>query len=90
LDEDGYVFDHGTQGANQPGEVDEQVLFLLGVEEDLRMLAKISTISIFKKGLTPAPYVALPKRLRIKKSSDKPSQDFSRWFLMIWGIRAPR
>jgi hypothetical protein len=49
LDEDGYVFDHGAQGANQPGEVDEQVLFLLGVEEDLRMLAKIFAIGIFKK-----------------------------------------
>jgi hypothetical protein len=36
LDEDGYVFDHGAQGADQPGQVDEQVLLLLGVEEDLR------------------------------------------------------
>jgi hypothetical protein len=36
LDEDGYVFDHGTQRADQPGQVDEQVFFLLGVEEDLR------------------------------------------------------
>jgi hypothetical protein len=47
LDEDGHVFDHGAQGANQPGEVDKQVLFFLRVEEDLRMLAKYICDNIF-------------------------------------------
>jgi len=35
LDEDGYVFDHGAEGADQPGEVGEYVLLLLRVEDDL-------------------------------------------------------
>lgn len=38
--------------------------------------------------LTPAPYVALPNNDSKKKSKDSPSQDLSRWFLMICGILA--
>jgi hypothetical protein len=29
---------HGAEGADQPGQVGEEVIFLLRVEEDLRML----------------------------------------------------
>jgi hypothetical protein len=45
LEEDGNVLDHGAKGANQPREVGEEVLFLLGVEHDLhaRTLAGNST-----------------------------------------------
>ena len=36
LDEDGYVLDHGAEGADKPGEVGEEVVLLDRVEEDLR------------------------------------------------------
>ena len=86
MDEDGYVFDHRTEGADEPGEVGEYVLFLLRVEDDLADVSPAIPFKMLTKkglGLTPAPYVALPNRLNMKKSSDKPSQDFSLWFLMI-------
>ena len=35
LDEDGYIFNHCAEGADEPGEVGEDVLFFLGVEDDL-------------------------------------------------------
>lgn len=35
LDEDGDVFDHCAEGADQPGEVGEDVVAFLGVEDDL-------------------------------------------------------
>ena len=34
LHEDESIFDHGTQGADEPGQVGEEVLPLDGVEED--------------------------------------------------------
>lgn len=36
LDENGDVLGDGAQGADEPGEVGEEVFFLDGVEEDLR------------------------------------------------------
>ena len=41
LDEDGYVLDHCAEGADEPGKVGEEVFFLDGVEEDLRLLARV-------------------------------------------------
>ena len=38
----------------------------------------------------PAPYVAFPSKLSMKNSKLNPSQERSRWFLMICGTRAPR
>lgn len=35
LHEDGGVFDHGAKRSDEPGEVDEKVFFLDGVEENL-------------------------------------------------------
>jgi hypothetical protein len=35
LDEDGYVLNHSSKGANQPGQVSEEVFLVLRVEQNL-------------------------------------------------------
>jgi hypothetical protein len=77
LDEDYYVFNYCAKGADEPGEVGEHVVLFLRVEDDLSRISRLFETSIRTK-LTPAPYVALPNKLSMKKSSDKPSHDLSR------------
>ena len=41
LDENGHVFNDGAKRANQPGEIDKEILLLEGVEENLEIISEL-------------------------------------------------
>jgi hypothetical protein len=77
LHKDDGVFCHGTQGADEPGEVGKEVLLFNRVEQNLGAKSKYAA-QICNLLLTPAPYVAFPNKDNMKNNRLSPSQDLSR------------
>jgi hypothetical protein len=66
LHEDGGIFDHGAQGADQPWEIGEKVLLIQRVEEDLPPLSAITVPSV----IDSHDVVNVPRRHTLHSPAD--------------------